>query len=859
MKQSRHPVLAAAILLASMRGATALYADVAGPFTYLGPSGLGGRVHSIVFHPSDPNAGWFAALGGGVFKTTNGGASWFPVGDGMTNLFVTTLVVDPANPSILYAGTGEGHGGIDEIPGDGIHRSTDGGLTWTHLAATDTVDFQATNELALNPAQPTHLYAATRRGVFRSTDSGTSWTGLYTTSVNDPGKPDCRDIAVKPGSAGADVVLASCLADHVIVRNPDAAGAGAFTVVKTEAQLGKANLAFAPSSSNLVYALASKPGTLGNQVQVEMLALFKSTDAGATWSDVVRQDGNYSLLRNLLLSSSYTSAGCAGAPYIIGEGNLKNAFAVDPVDPNRLYAGGEDFYRSTDGGLTWGLAASGVFGSMRSGHFAIAFPAGYDGIGSQTMWVANDTGLYKTTNAVSGTLSTNPCAFPTGTITFSRQNVGHAAAQLLDGAVAPGGATYYGGSVGFDVVKGTEAGGPTGWTSLDTSLGNPRSCVLVDPSSTSVLYRGGFNQGLGKSTNGGTSWAAADSGQTGLGAYRSNTVFHPTDSSKLMTGREQMFRTTNGGASWTAASTALGSNRTMLRIAIAPSNPDRVAATAFLNTAPAPLLRLFTTTTGTTSGPATVWTERTPGGESRYGHALAFDPANPDILWIHRTTGGRVSKSTDFGATWTARANGLPDEDVTAILVDPVVPGRLFAGTNEGLYATTDGGGSWARETGIPRASISRLVLDGRKLYAFTLGRGAWRAALDVVGSRFNTVTPCRVLDTRNANGPFGGPALAPMETRSIPVSSSACGIPSNATSIAVNMTVVSPTAAGYLTVFAGDGAMPATSSLNFTPGATRANNAVTPFASNGSGTVRVFNGSTGTSHVILDVSGYFQ
>src|SRR5207237_3925935 len=87
-----------------------------------------------------------------------------------------------------------------------------------------------------------------------------------------------------------------------------------------------------------------------------------------------------------------------GVTYIYGEGNTRNVLAVDPVNPSRLFAGGEDFYRSTDGGVTWGLATNGAFVSpppqIRFGQYAIAFPAGYDGSSSQTMWIGNATGLY---------------------------------------------------------------------------------------------------------------------------------------------------------------------------------------------------------------------------------------------------------------------------------------------------------------------------------------------------------------------------------------------------------------------------------------------------------------------------------
>jgi hypothetical protein len=127
-------------------------------------------------------------------------------------------------------------------------------------------------------------------------------------------------------------------------------------------------------------------------------------------------------------------------------------------------------------------------------------------------------------------------------------------------------------------------------------------------------------------------------------------------------------------------------------------------------------------------------------------------------------------------------------------------------------------------------------------------------------GTGFYTVTPCRVVDTRNAAGPAGGPALVAGAIRSFPVTGGVCGIPSTAVAVSVNLTVTQPAAQGYLTLYPGDAVgPPLVSNINFTPGVTRANNAVVPLAGDGSGTIKVKNGSAGTVHFVLDVNGFFQ
>ena len=121
-------------------------------------------------------------------------------------------------------------------------------------------------------------------------------------------------------------------------------------------------------------------------------------------------------------------------------------------------------------------------------------------------------------------------------------------------------------------------------------------------------------------------------------------------------------------------------------------------------------------------------------------------------------------------------------------------------------------------------------------------------------------VTPCRVIDTRNPDGPLGGPALAASggPDRAFTLTGT-CGIPAGATSVSANMTVVSPSAGGFLAIYRGDGALSGTSSINFNAGQTRANNALLQLALDSSGTVKVNNTAAGAVQFVLDVNGYFQ
>ena len=125
--------------------------------------------------------------------------------------------------------------------------------------------------------------------------------------------------------------------------------------------------------------------------------------------------------------------------------------------------------------------------------------------------------------------------------------------------------------------------------------------------------------------------------------------------------------------------------------------------------------------------------------------------------------------------------------------------------------------------------------------------------------TRFYTVTPCRVLDTRNANGPLGGPALDGSGAQRLFTIAGTCGIPASARSVSANLTVTQQTAAGSLTVYPGNGSPAGTTSISFVAGRTRANNAILYLATDGTGSIGVENDSAATVHFILDVNGYFQ
>jgi hypothetical protein len=203
--------------------------------------------------------------------------------------------------------------------------------------------------------------------------------------------------------------------------------------------------------------------------------------------------------------------------------------------------------------------------------------------------------------------------------------------------------------------------------------------------------------------------------------------------------------------------------------------------------------------------------------------------------------------------------NGGPPAGGTAVSI---------TGTNFAAPATVTVGGAPA--TGVVVASPTRItattpahaagivdVVVQTNGMSATLASGYFYFTPPPAAS-FYTLAPCRLVDTRNPTGPLGGPVLPASGQRTFALTG-VCGVPASAKAISVNVAVTGPAASGFLKLYPGDGIAPLASVINFSAGQTRANNAIVLLATDGSGTLRVQNGSTGTVHFILDVNGYFQ
>jgi hypothetical protein len=719
-------------------------ADSLGAWTALGPGNIGGRTRALVIDPRQPRTMYAAAVAGGVWKSTDGGASWSPLSDLTANIAVNSLVMDPAHSNVLYAGTGEGYFNSDSVRGAGIFKTMDGGATWTRLAATATPDFFYVNDVKVSARDSSRVYAATDSGIFRSLDAGDTWTRVYATDVIG----GCLDLALRTDRA-TDVLFAACgsFEQSSVLRNTAAEADGVWTVVLKDAGMGRTSLALAPSNQGVIYALAASNAS-GDYNQ-GLLAVYRSATGGGagSWTAQVRNTSS-TKLNTLLLTNpviaNLQECGFADGDFFFNQGWYDNVIAVDPKDPNKVWAGGIDLFRSDDGGKTWGLAsywwATDPSGNAPSyahaDQHAIVFHPRYNGTSIRTMFVGNDGGIFKTTDARAATAhGTAGVCDPTATpFSWVDLNHGYAVTQFYNGTPYPDGTAYFGGTQDNGTNRGKDGDGPDAWTEI---LGGDGGFVAVDPGATDTLYAENTGLSIAKSIDGGANWEDGTSGidfsQDFL--FISAFTMDPSNPQRLWTGGNTLWRTTDGAANWSQASTPVAGQqfRIVSAVTVDPGNPNHVLA----GTVEGFIMR---TDTGLSSNATTRWRRNLP--QQGFVSSVTVDPTSSAVAYATYSTFGvvHVWKSINGGTNWApldgTGDGALPDVPVHSLVVDPAHPSHLYIGTDLGVFASTDGGQTWLVEnTGFANVATEWLTLRTapggvRELYAFTHGRGAWRVTL---------------------------------------------------------------------------------------------------------------------------------
>jgi hypothetical protein len=263
-----------------------------------------------------------------------------------------------------------------------------------------------------------------------------------------------------------------------------------------------------------------------------------------------------------------------------------------------------------------------------------------------------------------------------------------------------------------------------------------------------------------------------------------------------------------------------------------------------------------------------LWAGTVAGVHRSTDGGVAFASASagltdPVIFDLAMDAGGRILAGSadgnifrsDDGTTWTQRNTAaLSARGIRALAAHPSRPEWLYAGTDDGVRLSTDGGQTWS-SFGLAGRDVEALAFGANAtlLHAGILFGSVWeRSLVDLSG--FYPLTPCRAVDTRLLGSPLVGAG-----TRTFALAG-ACGVPADAKSVAVNLTVVNPGSDGSLGVFPGDEIAPLANSVTFRAGRTRANNANLAVSQDGNASLNVRTTlASGSADFLIDVVGFYR
>ncbi len=334
----------------------------------LGPGEVGGRVRSVVVHPTNPNIAYIGTASGGAWKTENGGDSWTPIFDDQTAVAFGSLALDPNNPEVVYAATGEMSSNIDAYLGDGVFRSEDGGDTWTPLGLSNVGAF---SKIYVHPDNSDYIIAGATKngaGLYISKDRGATWTRVFEGQVSD--------VALHPTDQN---LLFIGVTGTGIYRSQD--GGENWELLSSSTGLpfydfGRVCIQRAESNPNVMYMLTeltvqSNPAA----------AVYRSADGGSSW-----QEADLGLPEDM-----FVSGGGSQSWYDMH-------LVISPHDEDVVWAGGINLFRSTNGGATW---ATRSIGHVDQHHLAVA-PSD-----PNIVYAANDGGMYVSSNGGTSFVSAN--------------------------------------------------------------------------------------------------------------------------------------------------------------------------------------------------------------------------------------------------------------------------------------------------------------------------------------------------------------------------------------------------------------------------------------------------------------------
>ena len=682
----------------------------------------GGRSSAVAGSDARPKEYWMGTVGGGVFKTTDGGNTWVPMTDKYFGGTIGYIAVAPSNPDIVYVGGGEFPVRGNVSHGDGMWKTTDGGKTWAFLGLADT---RHISRVRVHPTNPDLVYVGAQghvwgpnaeRGVFRSKDGGKSWA-------------------------------------KILYRNDST---------------GIADLAMDPTNPSVLYAgfwqVYRKPWTLESGGKGS--GMFKSTDGGDTWSEITRNKGlPAGLWGNIGISVSGANAQRIYANIEAEEGGIfrsddggatwtrTNAerklrqrawyytkVHADPKNADVVYVNNVSFQVSRDGGKT--------FSNLNPPH-GDSHDAWISPTDPNRLIEGDDGGAAVSTDGAKTWTSQDFATAQFYHVTTTSHFPYRICGAQQDNSTLCGPSRKVG---GIQMTDWVDAGG--GESGFIASLPNDPDIVFAG-SYGGLLTRKDLRNGLERNIN---PWPLNPMGHDAKDSkYRMQWTFpivvSPHDAKTLYVGSSVLFRTRNEGDSYEVISPDLSRNdpRT-LGPSGGPITKDQTSVEYYgtvFAIAESPVTK-GVIWGGTDDGlvqltrdAGKTWTNVTPPllkerewarisiiEASRFNPAVAYVAANRFQMDDNEPY---LFKTADYGRTWTridqsGTPNGIPSGEFTRVIrEDEERRGLLYAGTERGLWASLDDGATWfSLRKNLPIVPVHDIALRDGDLIAATHGRSFW-------------------------------------------------------------------------------------------------------------------------------------
>lgn len=685
----------------------------------------GGRSVAVAGSAAQPNVYYFGSVGGGVYKTTDGGENWIPVSDGQGfgTGTVGAITVSESDPNVVYVGMGESCIRGNFSHGDGVYKSVDAGKTWKRVGLEDS---RIVGRIKVHPKNPDVVYVAAmghaaganeQRGVFRSKDGGKNWERVLFKS-NKAGAVDISMDTNNPNVLFASIWEAKRTPYSLESGGPDSSlwkttdGGDTWTDISRNTglprgTLGRIGVVVSPANSDRVYAI----------VEAEEGGVFRSDNAGTTWTRV-------SADRNLRQRAWYYTH-----------------IYADPKNADTMYVLNVGFHKSIDGGRT----------------YTTLNPPHGD---NHDLWIApNDPNRMIEANDGGANVSFN------GGVSWSAQD--QATAQFyrvaLDNEFPY---RVYGAQQDNSTVRisSRTTGGGITEKDWDITAGSESGWVQPSPKDPNVVFGGNYG-GLLERQDHRTGqqrdvnvWPDNPMGWGAEGMkYRFQwnfpILFSPNDANVLYTGGNHVFKSTNEGQTWALISPDLTRNdKTKQGPSGGPITKDNTSVEYYCT--------IFTMAeSAVTKG--VMWTGSDDGlvHVSRDSHAAKPTwenvtkniPGIPEWAQINSIEASPhdaatayfaatlykaddfrpyLYKTSDYGKTWKKITNGIPDNAFTRVIrEDPNRRGLLYAGTETGIYVSFNDGENWqSLQLNLPVVPITDIAVHKRDkdLVIATQGRSFW-------------------------------------------------------------------------------------------------------------------------------------